>query len=226
LLLKKGNVILNNKDTVNILNGQSIFDYFKKYNLNKNGIYAPFNEAMCIGEVTADIFSAEFAICRCNAHHVTMEKYNEITLLPLKILFENNFSDIILWFDDDMFCQINLLTLLAYLDQINYRGNTTFNLVNHEFELVSSIDVDAQGYRELYKEVMVSKRMPQKVNLPLLENGIKLYFEYLKEENEITSYISQRSELQDDTLLQELLKSFRQYGLGDTQYMQLISKYK
>jgi hypothetical protein len=147
-------------------------------------------------------------------------------LLPLKILFENNLSDIILWFDDDMFCQINLLTLLAYLDQINYRGKTTFNLVNHEFELVSSIDVDAQGYRELYKEVMVSKRMPQKVNLPLLENGIKLYFEYLKEENEITSYISQRSELQDDTLLQELLKSFRQYGLGDTQYMQLISKYK
>lgn len=224
LLFKKGNIVMNDCDTINILNGQSMLDYFKRHNLNKGGIYIPLNEAMCVGEVTEDIFSQEFVKCRCDAHHVTMEKYNEVTLLPLKALFENRFSKITLWFDDDMFCQINLLTILAYLNQINYNGNTTFNLVNYEFKMVDNIELDAQGYDELYKEVMIRRNMPQNIKLPLMEKGIKLYLEYLKEENEITSYIRQRSDLKMDILLQELLKEFRQYGLGDTQYIQLISK--
>lgn len=225
-MFKEGAWTLNNKDTLNILNGQAMFDYFKKYNLNKDEMYNPFNEAMCVGEATMDIFSAEFVKCRCNAHRVTMEKYNQVTLLPLKDLFENAFSNIVLWFDDDMFCQINLLTLLAYLNQINYSGNTTFNLINHEFEVINSIqlNVQVQGYSELYKEVMIRRIMPQNITLHSMENGVKLYLEYLKGENEITSYIRQHSEIKTDILVKELLKVFRQYGLGDTQYIELIRR--
>jgi hypothetical protein len=215
---------MNDKVILNILNGQSMFDYFKKYNLNNNGIYAPFNEAMCVGNAALNIFSEEFIKCRCNAHHITMEKYNEVTLLPLKVLFENRFSSIILWFDDDMFCQINLLTLLAYLNQIDYKGDTTFNLVNHEFKVVNSIKVEIQGYSELYKNVMIDRSMPENIKLPLMKNGIKLYFEYIKQENEITSYINQHPDFQSDILMKELLEVFRQYGLGDTQYIELIKK--
>jgi hypothetical protein len=215
---------MNDKVTLNILNGQSMFDYFKKYNLDSNGIYAPFNEAMCTGKATLNIFSEEFVKCRCNTHHITMEKYNEVTLLPLKALFENRFSSIILWFDDDMFCQINLLTLLAYLNQIDYIGDATFNLVSDKFKVVNSIKLDIQGYSKLYKHVMIDRSMPPNIKLPTMKNGIKLYFEYLKQENEITSYINQHPDLQCDILLKELLEEFRQYGLGDTQYIELIRK--
>lgn len=217
---------MNDKVTLNILNGQSMFDYFKRHNLNNNGFYAPFNEAMCTGKGALNIFSEEFVKCRCITHHITAEKYNEVTLLPLKVLFENRFSSVILWFDDDMFCQINLLTLLAYLEQVCYNGDTTFNLVNHEFEVVNSIKLDIQGYCELYKQVMIDRCMPPNIKLPTMKNGIKLYFEYLKQENEITSYISQRPDLPSDILLKELLERFRLYGLGDTQYIELIRKFR
>lgn len=55
-----GDIIMNEKNTLNILNGQAMYGYFKQHNLDKNGIYVPFNEAMCTGKVTEDIFSSQF----------------------------------------------------------------------------------------------------------------------------------------------------------------------
>jgi hypothetical protein len=214
----------NEKATLNILNGQSMYDHFEEHGLDEDGIYVPFNEAMCVGEVTPDIFSSEFNKYRCKAHNVAMQQYDEITLKPLEVLFENEFSRIVLWFDEDMFCQINLLTLLAYLDQASYRRNITLNLVDHNFEVLESFELSAQGYNEVYRQVMINKCNHQNINLPIMERGIRLYFEYLKEENEITAFIRQYEYLQDDVLVKELLKTFMQYGLGDTQYIQLIEK--
>lgn len=142
------------------------------------------------------------------------------------MLCENQFSHIVLWLDDDMFCQINLLTLLAYLDQINYERKITFNLVNRNFKVIDCFEFNVQGYYEIYKNVMINKCIPQNIKLSVMENGIRLYFEYLREENEITAYIRQHADLQNHVLLAELLKVFRKYGLGDTQYMQLIQMYR
>jgi hypothetical protein len=212
----------NEKNTLNILNGQSMYNYFKEHQLDKNGVYVPFNEAMCVGEVTIDIFSSEFNKCRCDAHNVSMDQYKEAALKPLQMLFKNQFSRIVLWFDDDMFCQINLLTLLAYLNQNNYRDKITFNLVGTKFRVVDCFEFDVQGYLEIYKQVMINKCMPENIKLPILEKGIRLYIQYLKEENEITEYIKKHENLRSDILVTELLKTFPQYGLGDTQYIQLI----
>lgn len=215
---------MNEKSILNILNGQSMYNYFKQHNLNENGIYAPFNEAMCVGEVTSEIFSNQFNKSRCDAHNVTIQQYNELTLKPLQLLFEKQFSDIVLWFDDDMFCQINLLTILAYLDQINYSRKIAFNLVGNKFKVVECFEFGVQGYKEMYEQVMINRCIPQNIGLPVMENGIRLYFEYLKQENEITSYIKQNDYLNNDALVTELLKKFPQYGLGDTQYIQLIDR--
>ena len=214
------------KYTLNILNGQSMHDYFKQHHFDEDGVYVPFNEAMCVGEVTSDIFSKEFKICRCAAHSITMGQYNEITLKPLQVLLEKQFSHITLWFDDDMFCQINLLTLLAYLNQINYKNKITLNLVSRDFKVLESIDLNAQGYSETYNQVIINRCIPKNVDLSIMSNGINLYFEYLKEENEITAYIRMRENLKIEDLVTELLKKFIQYGLGDTQYIHLIKKYR
>ena len=179
---------MNEKNVLNILNGQSMYDYFEKDKINKNGIYVPFNEAMCVGDVTENIFSNEFNLCRCEALHITMEGYNQ----HFELLFENKLFDIFLWFDDDMFCQINLLTILAYLDQINYSRKITFNLVDRKnpgFKVVENFEIRVQGYHEIYKQVMINKCIPINSNLSIMENGIRLYLEYLKDENEITKYI-------------------------------------
>ena len=73
---------------------------------------------------------------------------------------------------------------------------------------------------------MINKCILQNIKLSVMENGIRFYFEYLREENEITAYIRQHADLQNSVLLAELLKVFPQYGLGDTQYMQLIQMYR
>lgn len=217
---------MNEKNILNILNGQAMLNYFKHHHFDEEGVYVPFNEAMCAGKVTSEIFSNQFIEYRCSAHHVTVKQYNELTLKPLQVLFDNQFSDIVLWFDDDMFCQINLLTLLAYLDQINYIRKITFNLVGHKFKVVESYEFGVQGYYEIYKQVMINRCIPQNINLPIMENGIRLYFEYIKEENEITAYIRQHADLQSNISVKGLLEVFPQYGLGDTQYIQLIERYR
>lgn len=211
-------------NTLNILNGQAMKDYFKKHQLDERGIYEPFNEGMCVGEVTSDIFSIEFKKYRCSAHGVTIDQYNEAVIKPLQELFKNEFSQLVLWFDDDMFCQINLLTLLAYLDQVNYRKKVTFNLVDRMFQVVDHFELEVQGYHEIYKQVMIKKCIPEDINLTLMKNGVKLYLEYLKEENEIIKYIKEHAEVQRDILAIQLLETFLQYGLGDTQYIQLIDR--
>lgn len=217
---------MNGENVLNILNGQSMYNYFKQHHFDINGIYVPFNEAMCVGEVTNDIFSSQFNKYRCEAHNVTNDQYNQLTLKPLQILFKNQFSDIFLWFDDDMFCQINLLTILAYLNQINYSRKITLNLVNREFKVIDCFQFGVQGYDEIYRQVLIKKCMPQNIKLSIMEAGIRLYLEYLKEENEITAYIKQHEYLQNNILVLELLKTFSKYGLGDTQYIQLIDKYR
>lgn len=85
------------KNILNILNGQSMYDYFKQNHLDVNGLYLPFNEAMCVGEVTSDIFFSQFNKFRCDAHNVTIQQYNELTLKPLQLLFDNQFSEIVLY---------------------------------------------------------------------------------------------------------------------------------
>lgn len=215
---------MNEKRIVNILNGQAMYDYFKRYQLDKSGAYVPFNEAMCVGDVTEDIFSNRFIKCRCDAFCITIEQYNDLTLKPLQIFFENQFEAILLWFDDDMFCQINLLTLLAYLEQMKYSGEIAFNLVDRKFKVIDSTKLSVEGWSEIYKQVMIRKCFTDHVSLSTMEKGIKLYFEYLKEENEITEYIRQHGDMQRNMLAMELLKTFPQYGLGDLQYFELIDR--
>lgn len=214
---------MNDENILNILNGQLMYDYFKKNHLNENGIYVPFNEAMCVGEASPDIFCSQFIKCRCEAHHITIEQYNQITLTPLQPLFKNQFSNIFLWFDDDMFCQINLLTILAYLDQINYSSKVTINLINHEFKVIDHFELGVKGYYKLYKQVIINRCTHENIDLYIIENGIRLYLEYLKEENEIITYIKQHENLHSNILVKDLLKTFPEYGLGDTQYIQLIN---
>ena len=213
-------------NVINILNGQSMYDYFEKHKLTEYGQFAPFNEAMCVGNAVEDIFSLEFISCRCAAHHVTLEQYKQVTLEPLQKLFNNNAKCIALWFGDDMFCQINFLTILAYLDEINFSGKTFFNLVRDNAVEIEIFEIDIKGYKKLYNQVIIYRELPNVVLMPVLYNGIILYLEYLHEENEISSYIKNHLNLSEEELIERLFKTFPQYGLGDTQYMDLIRNCK
>jgi hypothetical protein len=201
-----------------------MYRYFTKIQFLEEELKIPFNEAMCYGNTSEDIFSNEFAEVRSKVHHVTLDEYIEITLKPLKPFFDHEFEEIELWFDADMFCQINHLTILAWLDHKNYQSTITLHIVDDQFEPIEKYSLQAQGYYELYKQVLIHKTSPETIDPPPLKNGIQLYLHYLKEDSEIMQFIQQNQHLTENELTAELLNNFKEYGLGDLQYLDMIKK--
>lgn len=208
--------------TINILNGQCMYDYFKENEVKYEGSIIPFNEAMCVGTATEEIFSEDFIKNRCRAHNVSIEEYEKITFNNLGQLLSGDFKKIVLWFDDDMFCQINMLTILAYLDYSGFTRDIVFNLVNNNYEIVESTNIHNRDYYKIYKDVMIKKRNRDDIEIPTLKEGIKLYLEFMKKDNEIVEYIKSHK----DCTVQELISKFYKYGLGDTQYIEVMNKCK
>lgn len=116
---------LFDKDVLNILNGQMMYEEFKNEKLMGDSDYAPFNEAMCVNQVTTLVFDKEFIKTRAAGHNSSVESYTKKVIDPLKKLFTKEYKCIVLWFGEDMFCQMNLLTILSYLEQSRYEGRYT-----------------------------------------------------------------------------------------------------
>ena len=217
---------MNPTETVHILNGTEMYKNFKETQFLEDELMIPFNEAMCYRETCGDLFSDEFIEMRANVHQVTTAQYAEITLKPLQPLFCGDFDDIALWFDEDMFCQMNLLTMLAWLDQTDYQGSIDLHLVGDDFQPVSYYSLKAKGYDQLYKQVLIHKAIPHEVHPSPLSKGIDLYLNYLKEDSDLMSYIQKHQDVPIKELVLLLIKNFKDYGLGDTQYFEMIKSYR
>ena len=131
-----------------------------------------------------------------------------------------------MWFGKDTFCQINLLTLLAYLEQIQYCGNIKLNYIDDEtFELLeSNIDVKLGRYRKIYEDILISKRTPQNIGI-LSARAIDLYFEYHSERGVLANLVRVNSNKEITELITLLLEESKEYGLSDLQAGKLIKKF-
>ncbi len=147
--------------------------------------------------------------------------YREIVIQGLEPLFNQSFDTIVLWFGTDMFCQINLLTMLGYLDQIDFKGDVLYCLEDEVInEMIPEAKViDVEGYFNIYKTVVCQKEMIQGLP-PIMYQGVKAYLNYNKEDSEINKYI--KTHIGDEDLLHTLMKTFPEYGLGDLQFKMMI----
>lgn len=213
-------------DILNILNGQIMYEEFQTQQLMGKTDYVPFNEAMCSNDACFTIFSDEFNKLRAAGHEVSLIDYVNITINSLKPLFEKQYKCIVLWFGEDMFCQMNLLTVLAYLEQVEYKGKVFFNMVNEKTYDVEEIEVTPKGFKEIYQQVLIQHQLPKAQVMPVMYQGINLYLEYLKDDNEITTYIKKHLYKSQGELLKNLFRLFPQYGLGDVQYIKIIKAIK
>ncbi|WIY63140.1 AraC family transcriptional regulator [Bacillus arachidis] len=210
------------RDILNILNGQVMYEQFQTHQLMGKSDYVPFNEAMCSHETSETIFSDEFKKLRALGHQVSLQEYESITISPLKPMFEKRYRCIVLWFGDDMFCQMNLLTVLAYLEQVGYKGVVFLHMVNEMTYEVEEIKISLKGYKEIYQQVLIRQRLPKVQLMSVMSQGIRLYLECLKKDNEITAYIKKHLDKPQDELLKDLFQLFPEYGLGDVQYFKII----
>lgn len=205
---------------LNITNG----DVFNRYLLSKIGGEAvPFREAMMDGETVLEVYSDAFIETRAKEHCVSVEDYKS-KMLPNHI-FE--YSKLNLWFGKDAFCQANLLTLLAYLEQTQYGGEIALNYIDDEtFEVLEAdIKVELSGYENLYNEILIKKNDLKDIGVLDL-NAIELYFDYHSSEGALAKIVRENSEREDVEIIRILLEKSKKYGLSDIQAAKLIKKYK
>ncbi|MGE7855369.1 AraC family transcriptional regulator [Bacillus sp. NPDC094064] len=217
---------LFDKDVLHILNGQMMYEEFKNEKLMGESDYAPFNEAMCVNLVTTQVFDEEFIKTRATGHNSSVEDYIKKVIDPLNNLFKNKYECIVLWFDEDMFCQMNLLTILSYLEQSGYEGRVVLNSFKEDEFKVSQIEMKLGSYHSVYTEVLVNHRKQSVELLPVMYQAVNLYLEMLKEDNDVIKFISENKNLSTQKLLTKLFHLFPTIGYGDFQYIELINKIK
>ncbi|KAB2451769.1 helix-turn-helix transcriptional regulator [Bacillus sp. CH126_4D] len=224
--LRNKNSELFDKDVLNILNGQVMYEEFKTEKLMGESDYAPFNEAMCVNPATTQVFNEEFIKIRAEGHNSSVESYTKKVIDPLENLFTKKYKCIVLWFGEDMFCQMNLLTLLSYLEQSCYEGKVYLNSFREDEFKVSQHELELGNYTSIFDEVVVHhKKTSQKVP-PVMYQAIDLYLNMLKEDNIVVRFISKNKDLSTQELLSKLFQLFPTIGYGDTQYIDLINNIK
>lgn len=208
--------------TIHILNGQAMYDFFKRTNFLQGEMMIPFNEAMCFGDTSDELFTREFVEKRAKVHHVSPEQYTEITINPLKPLFSKGFTHVELWFDEDMFCQINILTILAWLDKNGHSNPIDLHIVEDKFKPIENYKLMATGYYDVFIQVMIHKTLPEWIYPAPIKKGVELYLTYLRGDSNLMLYIKKHQNMSEKELLYALLENFKGYGLGDVQYLEII----
>ncbi|WP_432353656.1 helix-turn-helix domain-containing protein [Sporosarcina sp. A2] len=217
---------LFDRDVLNILNGQMMYEDFNSKRLMGDSDYAPFNEAMCVHATTTSIFDSTFMQTRALGHNVSVDSYSNTVIKPLSKLFNKKYNYIVLWFGKDMFCQMNLLTILAYLEKSNYVGKIFLNSFREDEFKVNQVEMMLGFYDSVYEDVLVNQVMPSQKLIPVMYQAVKLFLEMQTEHNVVTQYISKNKQVPQSELMKRLLEVFPMIGYGDTQYIELIKKVK
>ena len=208
---------------LNITNGDAFNRYFIS---NFGGEAIPFREAMMDGKSIIDIFSNEFIDARSSEFNVSAKEYRS-NMLVYDALQNNNYDELCLWFGGDTFCQMNLLTLLAYLEQIDYRGKITLNYIDDEtFEVTTAnIQVELGIYKNLYEQILINKNKIDSLGI-LVPETIDLFFDYHSESGALAEMVRNNLDMEHTDLICRLLYNSKEYGLSDIQAKRLIEKYK
>lgn len=100
-------------------------------NLNIEGEIITWREMLCEGKTTTDVGSEDFWKTRfdffSNVYQVTKKTFIDFTLKEYRNLCKQNQDEIILWFDYDLFCQVNMLAVVSWLKK--YRKGSKITIV-------------------------------------------------------------------------------------------------
>ena len=194
---------------INIVSGDAMAQYGEQLGF-KNCI--AFAESMINGKVQNEVaFSQDFMHERAKALSVGYDKYKKRFIPLLKMRAGD---EVHVYFGEDLFCQLNLITLLAYLERIGIKSVVYHVIFEDEMKQTAEIaDVSTQGFTEIYKSVLNDRQIVS-TPLEITNMALLLYSDYLDENGKLASFIKDNPE---DTILQLTVKIIRQlpeYGLG------------
>lgn len=105
---------------LHISNGYVLTDYIINLNITNGENIITWQEALCVGPITKEVASEEFLEIRKtffqSFYDITLSK-EEITTELEKLNDISDFSEIVLWFEYDLFCHINMVAVISLLKQ-------------------------------------------------------------------------------------------------------------
>ena len=115
---------------LHITNGDTTTNYLKK--LNFSGDFITWREMLCEGKTTTDVGSEDFWKNRFDffntSYKISKKKFIDYTVKEYRNLCnQKNQKEIVLWFEHDLFCQINMLAVISWLKR--YRKGYQVSLV-------------------------------------------------------------------------------------------------
>jgi len=115
---------------LHITNGDSTTNYLKK--LNFQGDFITWREMLCEGKTSTDVGSEHFWKSRFDflkqSYKVTKKQFIDLTLKEYRNLCNHKSQEeIVLWFEYDLFCQINMIAVISWLKR--YRKGRKISLV-------------------------------------------------------------------------------------------------
>jgi hypothetical protein len=208
---------------INITSGEYLNSYLKnKY----DDVFIPFNEAMIQGDLLYPLFDDDFINNRTLTHNITRKVYLEKLQEFLNIKnYISELETITLWFGKDAFCIINLITVLAYLEELNYKKDIIVNLVDdYSCEILeSNIRVELKVFKDLYLSLI--NRELIKTNIDFIDEDVKDYLYITSDNNFVIEYIKDnKDKISKEELLINLMKQTYKYDLSDLFILSLIDK--
>ncbi|MGI6177208.1 MAG: DUF1653 domain-containing protein [Eubacterium sp.] len=201
------------------------------------GPFVPFNEAMISGDISYPLFTDDFAEKRAENFHVDIASYAENMRQYLLFAEEpDEYERVTLVFGTDAFCQINVLAVLACLEQRGYSGEVWLQLIDEEeYEpLDDGRRITLGGYAEVYRSLCEGRIYPTEeavsdghecTVIPELDEAIGVYFMLRDEEGEVAAMIK-AAEGDAKDVFRTVMDGTRRYGLGDVQVLKLIRKFR
>lgn len=148
-----------------IVNGDAVVPLLKKSGID--GEIVVWREALCDGPLDIQVASDNFWKKRYDffEKELGISKLEYFDKTIKEILKADDFpenSEVVMWFEFDLFCQVNLMALCSYLLQ-NYRKDITYNLVctgkvKGKEKLQSLTDFSSESFKLLYEnKIKLSK---------------------------------------------------------------------
>ncbi len=202
---------------INILSGDVMGQYADKLGFSDKVI--PFGESMITGHPTSDIFSKEFIAERAASLKTTPEKYRKKIVFPLSKL--RSTDEVHVWFGRDMYCQINLITVLALLEKSSIKSAVFHEVFEDDMVEKSKTEISTDGFTDAYNSILVN-REPTVTGLDTVNSALEMYFEFINAEGSLCDFIRENKDDSVLTLTLKIIRSYAEYGLGDVACKDLI----
>ncbi|QHI35079.1 hypothetical protein IMCC3317_04250 [Kordia antarctica] len=112
-----------NHQTLHILNGDTLISRLEDIDIHDDQLV--WREMLCEGKTVYDLKSKAFKNERLSylqQFNATEETYTSSFLIPLLTTNYAKYTSIVLWFEYDLFCHINMIAALSHLKQLHIKA--------------------------------------------------------------------------------------------------------